>query len=98
MPIGSTEIQKTYLGSDLVYQGGLPSGYTELQYVTTDSNAYIDTGIAGATDLEIYTESRAKEILIPLSVFTTLCPTRLNPRIQAHRLLPGQSCLNHFEA
>lgn len=56
MPIGSTGIQKTYLGSDLVYRERLPSGYTELQYVTTDSNAYIDTGISGATDLEIYTE------------------------------------------
>ena len=31
----------------------LPSGYKLLPYVTTDSNAWIDTGVAGATDLEI---------------------------------------------
>lgn len=53
MPIGSTGIQKSYLGSDLVYQGGLPSGYTEVPYVSTDAQAYIDTGVAGAKDLEI---------------------------------------------
>ena len=33
--------------------GRLPSGYTELEYVQTNSQAYIDTGIGGATDLEI---------------------------------------------
>ena len=33
--------------------GRLPSGYTELDYVQTDSVAYVDTGVAGATDLEI---------------------------------------------
>lgn len=34
----------------------LPAGYTELAYVATNSNAYIDTGIAGAADLEITTK------------------------------------------
>ena len=34
----------------------LPAGYTELAYVATNSNAYIDTGVAGATDLEITTK------------------------------------------
>ena len=28
----------------------LPAGYTELEYVTTNSNAYIDTGVSGGTD------------------------------------------------
>ena len=34
----------------------LPAGFTELAYVSTNSSAYIDTGIAGATDLEITTK------------------------------------------
>lgn len=34
----------------------LPAGFTELAYVATNSNAYIDTGVAGATDLEITTK------------------------------------------
>ena len=34
----------------------LPTGFTELAYVATNSNAYIDTGVAGATDLEITTK------------------------------------------
>lgn len=64
MYLGDTEIAKAYLGNDLVFQKGgsptppqpqpiLPAGFTELAYVATDSNAYIDTGVAGATDLEI---------------------------------------------
>ncbi len=63
--LGSNSIGKAYLGSNLVFQKGgsgptpptptpiLPAGYTELQYVATDSRAFIDTGIAGATDLDI---------------------------------------------
>lgn len=31
----------------------VPSGYTELRYVITDSQAWIDTGVAGASDLEL---------------------------------------------
>lgn len=34
-------------------QSPLPEGYTRLTKVITDSNAWIDTGVAGATDLEI---------------------------------------------
>lgn len=34
----------------------LPDGYKRLPFVTTDSNAWVDTGVAGATDLEIYSE------------------------------------------
>lgn len=67
MYLGNTEISKAYLGNTLVFQKGgsptppqpqpiLPAGYTELAYVATNSNAYIDTGVAGATDLEITTK------------------------------------------
>ena len=36
-----------------IQAGKLPAGYTELQYVTTDSTAYLDTGISGTNDLDI---------------------------------------------
>ena len=58
--LGSNPIGKAYLGSNLVYQSGnptpykrLPDGYTERAYVLTYSTAWVDTGVAGATDLEI---------------------------------------------
>ena len=53
--LGTTAIGKAYLGTDLVFQTGpsLPAGYTRLQYVGTDSRAYVDTGVAGAKDLEV---------------------------------------------
>lgn len=60
--LGSSSIGKAYLGSNLVFQKGssptppqpiLPAGYAELLYVTTNGLAHIDTGVAGASDLEI---------------------------------------------
>lgn len=55
--LGSNSIGKAYLGSNLVFQKGggslLPDGFTQLSYVGTDSTAYLDTGVAGATDLEV---------------------------------------------
>lgn len=61
MYLGSTAIGKAYLGSNLVFQrrsspspsGRLPDGYTELAYVATNSSAWINTGIAGSTSLEV---------------------------------------------
>lgn len=60
MYFGTTEIAKAYLGTSLVFQKGgstaysrLPSGFTELAYVGTDSTAWINTGVAGTTDLEV---------------------------------------------
>lgn len=52
--LGTTKIGRAYLGGELVFRNGLPTGYTELQYVSTDSHANIDTGVAGAEDLEVY--------------------------------------------
>lgn len=63
--LGTNSIGRAYLGSNLVFQRGasptpptpsedrLPDGYTERAYVLTHSTAWIDTGVAGATDLEI---------------------------------------------
>lgn len=53
--LGTTAIGKAYLGTDLVFQTGpsLPAGYTRLQYVSTDSRANLDTGVAGTNDLEV---------------------------------------------
>ena len=67
--LGSNSIGKAYLGSNLVFQKGggttptppqpqpvLPTGFTELAYVATNGAAFIDTGVAGASDLEITTK------------------------------------------
>ena len=64
--LGSNVIGTAYYGSNLVYRSGgtptppepptrLPDGFTELAYVATDSQAWVSTGVAGATDLEIIT-------------------------------------------
>lgn len=54
MFLGSVEIAKAYLGSELVFQKGgvtppipsrLPDGYTEVEYIENTGNAYINTGI-----------------------------------------------------
>lgn len=55
MSFGSVKIGGARMGNVLVYRQGtrppiLPEGYTELQYVDTNSEAYINTGIAGNTD------------------------------------------------
>ena len=43
---GDTKIDKIYKGFELVYQSSLlPSGYIELDYIESDGNQYIDTGI-----------------------------------------------------
>lgn len=54
MPIGSTGVQKTYLGDELVFNDNpfvprLPSGYTEVQYIENPSSASINTGISGVS-------------------------------------------------
>ena len=45
--LGSTEIVKAYLGSDIVYQNAVPApeGYEWCEFIENTSTAYIDTGI-----------------------------------------------------
>lgn len=47
--VGSTEVSKMYLGSELVWENGpAPLPYdAEIEYLQSNSLAYIDTGIAG---------------------------------------------------
>lgn len=56
MFLGPVEIDKAYLGADLVFQKGgtppepptpsrLPTGYTEVEYIENTTTAYINTGI-----------------------------------------------------
>ena len=44
--LGSTEISKAYLGSDIVYQNAVPApdGYEWCEYIQNTSSAYINTG------------------------------------------------------
>lgn len=58
MYLGTTEIAKAYLGNDLVYENGVapepqPLYDSEVEYLQSDSDAYIDTGISGNRPLEI---------------------------------------------
>lgn len=57
MSLGSVRIGGAKLGNTLVFNGNpyrrLPSGYTERAYVETDSDAWVDTGVSGTTDLNV---------------------------------------------
>ena len=59
MSLGSVRIGGAKLGNTLVFDGNqyrrLPSGYTERAYVETDSDAWVDTGVSGTTDLDVIT-------------------------------------------
>lgn len=46
--IGTSTVSKVYVGTELVYPNGggrLPQGYTEVEYVANQSQAYINTGL-----------------------------------------------------
>lgn len=51
MPIGDVEIAKAYFGDTLVFQkkaaSRLPAGYTEVEYISNPSTAYIRTALYG---------------------------------------------------
>ena len=47
MFLGTVEIAKAYLGTTLVFQSGGNLPYTQVAYIETDGDAYIDTGING---------------------------------------------------
>lgn len=43
--IGDTQVLKVYKGEDVIWErGGLPSGYTRVQYLESVDGQYIDTG------------------------------------------------------
>ena len=49
MFLGDVEIDKAYLGNELVFSGDTPLPYTPLSYIQTDGVAYIDTNNSGIT-------------------------------------------------
>ena len=59
--LGSTEIVKAYLGSDVVYQNAVPApeGYEWCEYIENTSSAYINTGCYadGTTKVEMVVEN-----------------------------------------
>ena len=59
--LGSAEISKAYLGSDIVYQNAVPApeGYEWCEYIQNTSSAYINTGCYpdSATQIEMVMEN-----------------------------------------
>lgn len=54
--MGTSSITKVYVGTELVYPNGggrLPQGYTEVEYVENQSQAYVDTGFKPNQDTRI---------------------------------------------
>lgn len=61
--VGSTEVSKVYLGNELVWGGEspasrLPEGYTELQWISNPSTAYIASGINATVSSTIRIKAR----------------------------------------
>ena len=56
--VGSTDVSAIYLGNDLVYapSSGLPSGYTQVEFVENQNQAYINTGFKPNQDTRIVAE------------------------------------------
>lgn len=56
--VGSTDVSAIYLGNDLVYapSSGLPSGYTQVEYVENQNEAYINTLFKPNQDTRIVAE------------------------------------------
>lgn len=57
--IGTSTVSKVYVGTELVYPNGggrLPQGYTEVEYVENQSQAYVDTGFKPNQDTRITCE------------------------------------------
>ena len=53
--VGSTEVSKMYLGSDLVYQNTPPEPLpydAEIEYLESSETQYIDTGLYGDIELD----------------------------------------------
>lgn len=73
--IGSTEVSKVYLGSDLVWDsnGGtpslLPTGYTQLDWIQNTSDARIDTGIKGTASTSFKIRVRVDDLANTNGIF-----------------------------
>lgn len=75
--VGSTEVGKAYLGDELVWgsespASRLPEGYTELQWISNPSTAYIVTGVNASVSSKL----RIKARLTNNSASVILCTTR----------------------
>lgn len=71
--IGDQDVNSAYLGSVLVYsKSRLPQGYTELEYIENQSDAYIATGV----NANITSTIRVKAMWSGNSAGVILCTTR----------------------
>lgn len=75
---GNTKIDKIYKGLDLVYQSNLlPSGYTLCEYLESDGNQYINTGLYMTQDNEIIAKASLNNATIG-DTNNSLCGSRKN--------------------
>ena len=52
--LGNTQVNKVYLGSDLIWEKSAPLPYdAEVEYLESDGTAYIDTGIKSSGNINI---------------------------------------------
>jgi hypothetical protein len=53
--IGDTQVLKVYRGEDVIWErGGLPSGYRQVEYLYSDGNQWIDTGVIPNSTTDFY--------------------------------------------
>ena len=48
------KVKNMYIGVENFYATVLPNGYTQVEYIESTGAQYIDTGIIGKSDLDIY--------------------------------------------
>ena len=101
--LGETKIKRAYLGETLVFEGSkpsrLPEGYTEVEYVQTDGNIFINSGLKPAAKMSMVMDVEKTES-IPYSayLFYALSYTTSNGRktYRALRLSFGGSSINGY--
>lgn len=70
MYLGGQEVKQAYLGSELVFDvGGLPAGYTVLEYIQSSGTQYINTGFAPNNNTRVVADFQYTNIGTNGSVF-----------------------------
>lgn len=64
------EVKRAYLGSKLVFDaGGLPAGYTALEYIQSSGTQYIDTGFAPNNNTRTVADFKFENVSSNVAIF-----------------------------